>query len=240
MTVVALGSVKGAPGVTTTALALASVWPAARGVVVAEADPDGGVLAARRDLRLEPGVVTLASAVRRGSGVISPHTQSAGTGVRVIAAPPSAEQVRAALGLAGDRLWDAFAQLTDDVLVDCGRLTAASPVLAAARRADVTVLLIRPRLEDVAVLRERVPTLRRAGIDPRVLLMRDGPYHADEVTGAVDAPVLGAVPDDRRTADALDGRSARAPSPRSPLLRSARQIAERLVTVGGVRNGGTR
>src|SRR5690606_40344837 len=61
MTLVALTSVKGAPGVTTTVLAMAAVCPPSRRLVVVEADPEGGVLAARLGLRAEPGLVTLAA-----------------------------------------------------------------------------------------------------------------------------------------------------------------------------------
>jgi MinD-like ATPase involved in chromosome partitioning or flagellar assembly len=225
MTIVAIGSIKGAPGVTTTALALAAVWPATRGVLVAEVDPDGGVIAARRELSLEPGVVTLAAALRRGGDSLTTHTQALGDNVRALVAPPSAEQARAALNVAGDRLWQAFDALSDDLLVDCGRLTVTSPVMAAARRAAITLLLARPRLEDIALLRLRVPVLRREGVDPRVVMVGDGPYHRDEVASAIDAPVIAALPADRRTAEALDTRSARGLSSRAPLLRSARHLA---------------
>jgi len=204
MTTVALASVKGAPGVTTAVLALAATWPATRSVVVAELDPDGGVIAARRELRLEPGLVTLAAALRRGGDSVDGHTQAVGTRIRAIVTPPSAEQTRAALAVAGDRLWRAFDTSPDDLLVDCGRLTATSPVLALARRAAATVLLARPRLEDVALLRESLPALRREGVEPGVVLVGDGPYAPDEVAAAVDVPITAVLPADRRSAAALE------------------------------------
>jgi hypothetical protein len=46
MGVLALCSLKAAPGVTTTAVALGAVWPAERRVLVAELDPTGGILPA--------------------------------------------------------------------------------------------------------------------------------------------------------------------------------------------------
>ena len=51
MTVWAVGSLRGAPGATTLAMGLAAAWPATTGrrCVVVEADPNGGVLAARFD-----------------------------------------------------------------------------------------------------------------------------------------------------------------------------------------------
>ncbi|MCP5854114.1 hypothetical protein NL323_29700, partial [Klebsiella pneumoniae] len=45
MSLIVLGAAKGAPGVTTAAVALAAVWP--RSAVVAECDPSGGDLALR-------------------------------------------------------------------------------------------------------------------------------------------------------------------------------------------------
>lgn len=51
MTVVALCSFKGAPGVTTTALGLTSVWQ--RNVALVEADPSGGSICAHDELRGE-------------------------------------------------------------------------------------------------------------------------------------------------------------------------------------------
>lgn len=239
MTVVALGSVKGAPGVSTTVLALASVWPAARGVIVAEADPDGGVLAARRRVDPEPGMVSLAAAIRSGDGTLTAHAHVIGAGVRALVAPPAAEQVRAALSVAGDRLANAFARGDDDVLVDCGRVTATSPAIALCRHADLVLLMMRPRLDEVMIMRHRVAALRQVGVEPALLLVRDGPYQRDEVASAVNAPVSGEIPLDRRAAQAFDDRSDKAPPARSPLLRAARHLAEALAapprTVGAGR-----
>ena len=47
MTLVALASLKSSPGTTTAALALCQVWPRARRVILIEADPAGGDIAAR-------------------------------------------------------------------------------------------------------------------------------------------------------------------------------------------------
>jgi len=47
MSLIAFASVKGSPGVTTTVLALASVWPTSQHLIVAELDPAGGDLATR-------------------------------------------------------------------------------------------------------------------------------------------------------------------------------------------------
>ena len=65
MTIVAVGSVTGAPGATRFLLGLAAVWPEAdRLRVVVEADPDGGRLGAELGVGVEPGLMALALAAR--------------------------------------------------------------------------------------------------------------------------------------------------------------------------------
>lgn len=234
MTTIALAAVKGAPGVSTLALALASTWPEPRQVTVVEADPDGGVLAARRMLTPEPGLVTLAAALRRDAATLSPHTQPIGVDASAVVAPVSAEQTRAALLTAGQRLARALDTADGDVVVDCGRLTPMSPAIDVACHADTTVLLIRPRAEDVAAVRVRIDAVRAAGVNPCLLLAADGPYTAAQVASAVDAPVIGHIPRDRRGAQALDEQTGAAVSARCALLRSARHIAEELLTRSAV------
>jgi MinD-like ATPase involved in chromosome partitioning or flagellar assembly len=96
---VAFASAKGSPGVTTTAAALGSVWPA--DVVVADMDPAGGDLALRlrapqeRPLDPERGLLSLAAAARRGlePGEIAAHTQTTDGGLDVLTGVSSPEQV---------------------------------------------------------------------------------------------------------------------------------------------------
>jgi cellulose biosynthesis protein BcsQ len=74
MALIAIAADKGAPGATTTALALAAVWP--RPVLLAECDPAGGDLVYRLPAadggRLDQrrGLLSLAVAARRG---LQPH-----------------------------------------------------------------------------------------------------------------------------------------------------------------------
>jgi cellulose biosynthesis protein BcsQ len=230
MTAIALGSVKGAPGVTTTMLAMAAVWPTDRRLLVAELDPDGGVLAARRGLGFEPGLVTAVAALLRGAGAVHDHIQALSDSVGLLVAPSTAEQVRASVDAAGDALWAALAT-DDDVLIDCGRLRASSSTSTLARNADTLLLLLRPRLEDVALARDRVPSLRRSHLDPRLVLVDDGPYRTDEVVDVVGVPVLARLPMDLRTADALNGVTAQQRLARSRLLRSVRAMVDGLLAV---------
>jgi len=103
MSMVAFAAAKGAPGVTTAAAAVAAVWPAERGVLLAECDPGGGDLAARFGLPAQPGLVSLAAAARRelDAAMVAQHTQTLPGGLRVLVGPPGAEQAAAALKAAG-------------------------------------------------------------------------------------------------------------------------------------------
>ncbi|HEV8165498.1 MAG TPA: hypothetical protein VGR74_13810, partial [Actinomycetota bacterium] len=75
MSLLALAAAKASPGVTTTAVALAATWPAERGVLLVEADPGGGDLAAWFGLAVEPGLVSLAAARRSTPPSVQGHTQ---------------------------------------------------------------------------------------------------------------------------------------------------------------------
>lgn len=246
MSTVAVASIKGAPGATTTVLAMAAVWPSGDPLLVAELDPDGGVLAARRALGFEPGLVSLAAALRRGTADARDHTQPLTDRVRALVAPSIAEQVRVSVAAAGDALWPALLATCDgNVVVDCGRLSPASVVIGVAREADVTLIVARPRLEDVALARDRIPLLRRAGIDPMIVLIDDGPYLARDVAAALGAAVAARLPVDHRAADALNGLGAHHRLARSPLLRSVRGLRDDLgigaePADASTRGGGTR
>jgi hypothetical protein len=64
-----------------------------------------------------------------------------------------------------------------------------------------------------------------------VLLVGERPYSANEVETALECEVVGVVADDATTAASLAGRGGRTSVvARSLLVRSARSLAERLVT----------
>jgi MinD-like ATPase involved in chromosome partitioning or flagellar assembly len=162
--------------VTLTALAVAASWPAETGrrAVLFEADPDGGVLALRYQLGLEPGLVTLAAAVLAGRheecGVLA-HAQQVG-GLGVVVAPDAAEQVHTALLAAGAPLARWLADLGEaDVVVDAGRLGPGSPAEPLAAGADAVLMVCRPTVEQLRPAAQRLrvlaPSCRRVG---RVLI----------------------------------------------------------------------
>lgn len=238
MSTVVLGSAKASPGVTTSALALAAVWPQGRRVLVVEADPDGGVLSARCGLGPEPGLATLAVSGRRSLDVdeFDRHLRPfPGEGVAVLVGPPSAEQSRRALDLIASPLARLLGGLSGtDVLIDAGRLGPTTPAWPLVDAADAVLLVARPRLEELQLLPARLRGLRATVRRVGVLLVGELPYPGEEVASALDVEVVGVLADDQRTAAALAGEGRGARLGRSLLLRSAREVVEALGAWTGV------
>ena len=241
MTVVALCSLKGAPGVTTSAVALAAGWPAGGQPVVVECDPAGGDLMARYRLELNPGLVTLAAAGRRAgedAGLIWQHTQRLSGGLPVIAGPPSAGQARAALteltaGPHGSLLRRAASRPGVVVIADCGRVDADSPVLDVVREADVMLLVAGAGDEALAHLAVMVRPAATWSRRPRLVLVGPG-YPTEEITQALGTAELGMhvaarIPHDPAGARAFGGQPASRAAPgRSRLGRAASELAARV------------
>ena len=149
----------------------------------------------------------------------------------------------------------AFAGLDPvDVIADCGRLGADTPLLDLMREADLVVLLTRATLEQVAHLRERVAALTtrlRGGPPIGVLVLADprsfrasiaevdrilagarGRARPDPADGQgpppPDVTVLGGLALDPKGAELLSGRWG-GRLDRSLLIRSAREVAAKLV-----------
>jgi hypothetical protein len=243
---IAVASLKGSPGVTTFALALAARWPApptearpAARCVVVEADPSGGDIATRFDLASSPGLVSLAAAARRDAdaGLLWRHTQALPGGLPVITAPPGADQARAALGALGpDTPTSAgVVQRAADrpgavVIADCGRLDPDTPAVPVVRGADVLLVVTGARAGDLAHLAARLPGVGRWSRMRALLLVGEG-YPAVEVSRELGVPVLARIPSDPRGAALLRGRPGVRRTPaRSALGRSAGQIAGWVIT----------
>lgn len=239
-----LGSAKGAPGVTTTARALAAVWPT--DVLLADCDAAGGDLAfvgrtVDGDvLDPERGLLSLAAQVRRGAGgsAVADHLQRIDGGLDVLAGVAGPEQMA---GLAP--MWPALAGLLRhhagaNVVADLGRVGPGSPVLPLAQACDALVLVTRPAVEAYAHLRERLRWLATlqdsAGGGPAlgVVVVADPrePRVSSELArllghSGLQVPVVGVVAHDPRAADVLQGRVARGIS-RSMLVRSVRGLVD--------------
>ena len=222
MSVVALASVKGSPGVTTAALALASWWP--RPVVVLEADPAGGDLAVRLGLPEDPGLVGLAAALRRHSqaDLLEHYAQESPMGIPVVPAPAGARQSAASVSLLAALPGSPLA-FEVDVLLDVGRLDHSSPARPLAKGADALIWVCRPQLGDLAHLSAALEH-GRGGPTVSIVLSGAGPYPSDEVTATLSVKVLGHLPADPAGAEALWEAGARTWT-RSALGRTARDLA---------------
>lgn len=242
MMLVSVLSLKGSPGVTTFAVALAARWPAPTRALVFEADPSGGDLALRFFLPTAPGLVGLAAAARHGgdADLVWRHSNRLPGGLPVVTAPPDADQARAALSAVlpnpsgGLGVLRAAANEPGTVLVvDCGRVDPGSPALSIVRCSDVVVLLSRAHAEDLAHLPRRLPAVGRWSPNPVLLLVGDG-FSTAEVARELGVAPLGRIPEDPNGAAVLCGRPntsrwVRTGSPtQSALGRYAHKVALRL------------
>jgi MinD-like ATPase involved in chromosome partitioning or flagellar assembly len=248
VTVVALWSAKGSPGVTTTVAALAAGWPEERHLLVVEADTSGGDFALWFDRPADPSIVSLAAAGRRAldAELVSTYAQDlrreqeAGADEppradrKVLLGPVAAEQAHAALSVLRDRLLDAVRSDDRDVLIDCGRLDASSGALPLVSSADISLAVCRPRVTDVHHLATRATALGQREV-AHLLLVGDRPYGVAEVAEATGLRPFASVPFEERAASALAGEhpSGDRLLRRSSLMRSARHAAEAIVA-GGV------
>lgn len=230
MSVVAFTSLHGSPGATSLAVAVAHHWldVAGREVVLIEADPDGGVIAARHQLGLVPGLTELAGSARLGiaSRDVVAKAQSFSSGVAVVPAHPSSDRTQAALRAAAGHLSHAFGELAaHDVLVDVGRVRAGSPALPLVEAADRIVVVVRPSAEDLVVAMNRLDLLR--GIAPlQVVVVGERPYSATEVANALGVGEVVVAPHD---ATAVQQDPAALGLRRKPWTSAVRLLTRRLV-----------
>ena len=242
MSTVALFSAKGAPGVTTTAMLVASLWP--RPALLADCDPAGGDVGLRlpapdgRPLDLTRGMLSLLPVARRGiePAILFEHAQQVVGGGEVIVGVTGPEQAAAAVAAVWGTLAKAFDQLDDhDVIVDLGRLDSTSSVLALAQAADVVACVLDATVAGVFAARARLRTLLpvlassdrlsvKVGVlvraaDRREALSATAVIH-DEFPELID---LGHLAHDRSGARLFDGQRVSRPE-RTLLVRSGVEL----------------
>jgi hypothetical protein len=228
MTLHALVSAGGAPGVTTAALAMTLTWP--HPVILAECDPAGGAVLAGLFSGHAAAGTGLLTLVGESGG--SPQTAAAALqqhlrpidddGSRLLLAGLTDPRQAAALTSAWPALVAALSNWSGDVIADCGRVDCPSAILAAA---DTITMIMRPLLRHAALAKPRLAMLSelRPGRPPAgVLLSGAGGYPPREITRALGVPVLGSLPHDPRTAALLsDGHGSRRQLNARPLTRAA-------------------
>lgn len=226
---IALGSLKASPGVTTTAAAIAAMWPAAGcgEPVLLEADARGGDLAARFSLSQEPGLASLSVAARRSGelSVLAEHVQQLPGGLKAVLAPPPAENATAAMRMLTDKGQDCPRTVTGQqdltVIADLGDLAADGYGWAVAKAAQVLLLVVRPVLEELTRVISAAEGLQArcqaAGTRLALVLVGIGPFPLAEVEETTGLAVVAELPHDAAAAAMLAGR----PDPRGALSRLA-------------------
>ena len=243
MSLVVLCSVTGSPGVTTTALSVASVWPTVttRRVVVLDGDPSGsGVLPGYLRGAVPPagGVLRLAAAGAHTAQVLLEHCvawDDDQSRLLLVGVTSSVE----ARGLGG--LWHTVIdlvpdldQLGVDVVADVGRLEHVLEPTPLLERAGSAVVVTRPTVAGVLAASaglERLRSLRGPVRSTSAMLVGDRrPYSADEVRHELGGDRLPVLSWDPRAAERLhDGEfPGRGPLLRSQLMRSAGPVVEAL------------
>lgn len=244
MSTIAFFSAKGAPGVSTTAMLVASLWP--RPALLADCDPAGGDMGLRlpgpdgRPLDLGTGLLSLLPLARRelSPATVRQHAQPVLGGGEVVVGVTGPEQA-AAVGPVWGRLAQAFAGLDgQDVIVDLGRLDPASPVLPLAEAADLLVCVLDGSVQGVFAARARLRVLLPAVASPqggpKLGVLVRAKHARDAASGAAvvcaDCPQasdLGWLADDPLGARIFDGQPVARPE-RTVLVRSGRELVGRL------------
>ncbi len=244
MALIAIAADKGSPGVTTSALALAAVWP--RPVLLAECDPAGGDLAFRlpgadgASLDTRRGLLSAALAARRGMapGQVWEHVQKVHGGLDVLTGVTNAEQ---GAGLEG--LWGTVGAVLAgvpqaDVIADCGRIGVDGTFYDLLAQAAMAVLVSGVSFGEIIRLRERAAALAsglarrgRGGVRIPVVIVASTRHMGatlSEVSQALGknspAVIAGGLAHDPRSAESLGGEWG-GKLDKSMLIRTAREVA---------------
>ncbi|MEU7642114.1 hypothetical protein AB0C11_39885 [Streptomyces sp. NPDC039016] len=234
-----IGSVSGAPGVTTTALALAAVWPreADGGVrpVMVEADGSGGDLMMRFGLPSAPSLLDVAAAAGKPHpGCLLGAVSELPFRVRAVAAVPGrrpcTEAVRLLAGEGGRGVLLGGEGDQGTVLLDVGRF--GNDVEPLLRSADQVVLVARGGVESLTHV--SAYGLEAEAFAGRLVLAVVGPcpYPAEEIAGALGIERVVFLPWDAKGVAAMNrprrGALRTTGFRGTPLMSTARVLARQL------------
>ncbi|MGD9792054.1 MAG: hypothetical protein AB7V43_01130 [Acidimicrobiia bacterium] len=240
---------------TTTAYALAAMWPTPD-VLLVEGDPTGGDLAAWLDVAELPGVATAVTMAPTGAWpVIEAQVQHHGL-LRVLVMPVRAGEAAIAAREATTRIIPTLSALSGlTAVVDCGFCHPAAPSTVVTQAALVVVTVRQPRTSSRAAaahldrVGELVDALGSRMLPTVVAVIGEEPYRASEIGdflgGSPDRVRVVVIADDPVGAAAAAGRERVGRGfARSHLARSAATVANELAVrleslhsldVGGVR-----
>lgn len=231
MTALALVSAKAAPGVSTSALLLAAVWPSP--ALLVEADLAGGDLryylrnADGQPLRADPGVVSLLAA-HTLTGVVTDrrllaHAQHLQGGLPVLIGPGNPAQAEALRGQ-WPQLATAIAACEQVVVADLGRIDGQRPSdLTLLRTASLVLVVCRGSVASLGHTRDLLARLAGHGVSAQALLVGTGAQREDAQHALGVAVQL--LPHDPTAAASLLGDSWSRKLDRSPLVAAGRRTA---------------
>jgi hypothetical protein len=228
---------------TTTCVALAATWPVDEDVVVLEADPSGGSLAAWLDTPTTPTLATIVAAAGTAAPLadtVSSMTHHSAAGIRFIAAPVRGIPARRAIDEAMTTVVPALAGSPTIVLVDLGSAIPVSPIVRWAR----TVVVVHRQTgrsaaaESVRLERllERIEQVAVHDADVIVAVIGTDPFEPNEIQSLVESNASGRVAahivlaDDPLSAAVVCGRTGVSAKrlQRLPLMRSADAATHRM------------
>ena len=232
--IVALGSVRGSPGVSVWTMLLAAAWPADSDLerVVVEADMDGGVAGARYGVGVDPGVLGLVTGLRHAedpSSALESVGRRLAEGAWLVPGPESAEVARRVWSADRAAVSAAAAMARDHRRVwfcDVGRVAATDPTAAFVAESDVTLLFTRDAPADLVQLPDRVGALQRSCGMVGVVVVGEPAYSREDLVGFFGCRDVWIVPDGPAPIEVSrqvwsSSRRAR----RSPLWRAAVDVA---------------
>jgi Flp pilus assembly CpaE family ATPase len=192
----ALVSVKGSPGVTTAAVALAAAGTTEGRTLVVELDPSGGSVQVYTDTPATPGVVEVAGRLRWGGSSASVDDSVAflPDGVPSLLAPTSALVAASVIESASARWMPALQGAALDVIVDAGRWDPSQPSARRIHGADLVALVCRPTMAGVEHSRHLLDRLREVAQRPVVaVVVGRQPYGPAEVAEHLGLPLAGSI-----------------------------------------------
>ena len=140
-----------------------------------------------------PGEPGRGGPARAGPELVFEHCQELADGTPALCAPPP-ERARSALAMASGLL-ARLGELGADTFLDCGRIDGTAPSPDLFERADLAVLVARPRLADLNSLAAYLEARATPDHRPPVLvLVGPGPYATAEVSAALGLQVVSHLP----------------------------------------------
>jgi hypothetical protein len=197
-------TVKGSPGATTLALALAA-HAREQGAVLIEADAAGGDLALRFGIPQAPGLAQFAARARQSGGrreVLDGLVRTVGADgtrpVDLLPAPVETAAVQAAVAaLAATPETLTAAGTARPLVLDLGRLAPQPPDFGLLTACDTAVLVVRGDAVSLGHARE-AGWLKELPVRCGFVLVDTGPYRAAEAADVLGLPCLASLPFNRK------------------------------------------